>query len=132
MSLTSTRAAVPVSTCIFTIRISFSSSGGVPDAVFSQGKTRWRELCRLPDNAIHLATIRRSLSVVLRGGISQRGAARSHTGLKSSLKKATLLFDFSTLAGEASTAVPLTLLNDEGEVEQVDLGDVDPIDAFVG
>ena len=28
--------------------------------------------------------------------------------------------------------MPLTLLNDEGEVEQVDLGDVDPIDAFVG
>ena len=57
--------------------------------------------------------------------------AFSH-GFEIFLEKATLLFDFSTLAGEASTAVPLTLLNDEGEVEQVDLGDVDPIDAFVG
>ena len=66
------------------------------------------------------------------GAVSQRGRAFSH-GFEIYLEKATLLFDFSTLAGEASTAVPLTLLNDdEGEVEQVDLGDVDPIDAFVG
>ena len=63
------------------------------------------------------------------GAISQRGRAFSH-GFEIYLEKATLLYDFSTLAGEASTAVPLTLLNDEGEVEQVDLGEVDPIDAF--
>ena len=65
------------------------------------------------------------------GGVSQRGRAFSH-GFEIFLEKATLLYDFSTLAGEASTAVPLTLLNDQGEVETVDLGDVDPIDAFVG
>ena len=54
----------------------------------------------------------------------------SHTGLKLYLEKATLLFDFATLGGEPVTAVPLTLLTEDGEVQRVDLGEVDPIDAF--
>ncbi len=103
---------------------------GVPDAVFSQGKIAG-------GNYVDYLTTQyiyndKAITVSCSsGGISQRGRAFSH-GFEIFLEKATLLFDFSTLGGEASTAVPLTLLNDEGEVEQVDLGDVDPIDAFVG
>ena len=103
---------------------------GVPDAVFSQGKLAG-------GNYVDYLTTQyiyndKEISVSCSsGGVSQRGRAFSH-GFEIYLEKATLLYDFSTLAGEASTAVPLTLLNDKGEVEQVDLGDVDPIDAFVG
>ncbi len=103
---------------------------GVPDAVFSQGKL-------VAANYVDYLTTQyiyndKGIAVSCSsGGASQRGRAFSH-GFEIFLEKATLLFDFSTLAGEASTAMPLTLLNDKGEVEQVDLGDVDPIDAFVG
>ena len=101
---------------------------GVPDAVFSQGKLAGGNYVE------HLTTQyiynNKNISVSCSsGGATQRGRAFSH-GFEIYLEKATLLYDFSTLAGEASTAVPLTLLNDEGGVEQVDLGDVDPIDAF--
>ena len=101
---------------------------GVPDAVFSQGKLA------TPDYVDSLTTQYiyndKQLSVsCTSGSISQRGRSFSH-GFEIYLEKATLLYDFSTLAGEPFTAVPLTLLNDEGEVETVDLGDVDPIDAF--
>ena len=103
---------------------------GVPDAVFSRGKLAG-------ENYVDYLTTQyiyedKGIAVSCSsGGVSQRGRAFSH-GFEIFLEKATLLFDFSTLAGEASTAMPLTLLNDQGEVEQVDLGDVDPIDAFVG
>ena len=103
---------------------------GVPDAVFSQGKLAG-------GNYVDYLTtqyIYNDQEIVVScssGGASQRGRAFSH-GFEIFLEKATLLYDFSTLAGEASTAMPLTLLNDQGEVEQVDLGDIDPIDAFVG
>ncbi len=101
---------------------------GVPDAVFSQGKLAG-------GNYVDYLTTQyiyngQEISVSCSsGGVSQRGRAFSH-GFEIYLEKATLLYDFSTLAGEPSTAVPLTLLNDEGEVKHVDLGDVDPIDAF--
>lgn len=103
---------------------------GVPDAVFSQGEL-------VGANYVDYLTTQyiyndKGIAVSCSsGGVSQRGRAFSH-GFEIFLEKATLLYDFSTLAGEPSTAVPLTLLNDKGEVERVDLGDVDPIDAFVG
>ena len=101
---------------------------GVPDAVFSQGKLAG-------GNFIDYLTTQyiyndKELTVSCSSGaISQKGRAFSH-GFEIFLEKATLLFDFSTLAGEPSTAMPLTLLTEDGTVEQVDLGEVDPIDAF--
>lgn len=101
---------------------------GVPDAVFSQGKLAG-------GNFVDFLTTQyiyndKELTVSCSSGaISQKGRAFSH-GFELFLEKATLLFDFSTLAGEPSTAVPLTLLTEDGTVEQVDLGEVDPIDAF--
>ena len=101
---------------------------GVPDAVFSQGKLAG-------GNFLDFLTTQyiyndKELTVSCSSGaISQRGRAFSH-GFEIFLEKATLLFDFSTLAGEPSTAVPLTLITEDGNVEQVDLGEVDPIDAF--
>ena len=101
---------------------------GVPDAVFSQGKLAG-------GNFLDFLTTQyiyndKELTVSCSSGaISQKGRAFSH-GFELFLEKATLLFDFSTLAGEPSTAMPLTLLTEDGNVEQVDLGEVDPIDAF--
>lgn len=101
---------------------------GVPDAVFSQGKLAG-------GNFVDYLTTQyiyndKELTVSCSSGaISQKGRAFSH-GFELFLEKATLLFDFSTLAGEPSTAMPLTLLTEDGKVEQVDLGEVDPIDAF--
>ena len=103
---------------------------GVPDAVFSQGQLAGGEYVDYLTTQYIYAD--RDISVsCASGAISQRGRSFSH-GFEIYLEKATLLYDFSTVAGEASTAVPLTLLNDEGEVERVDLGEVDPIDAFTG
>ncbi len=101
---------------------------GVPDAVFSQGKIAG-------GNFIDYLTTQyiyndKELTVSCSSGaISQKGRAFSH-GFEIYLEKATLLFDFSTLAGEPTTSVPLTLITEDGRVEQVDLGEVDPIDAF--
>ena len=103
---------------------------GVPDAVFSQGKIAGGHYVDYLTTQ-YIYNDKQIAVSCSSGGVSQRGRAFSH-GFEIFLEKGTLLFDFSTLAGEPSTAVPLTLLNDEGEVEEVDLGDVDPIDAFVG
>ena len=101
---------------------------GVPDAVFSQGKLAG-------GNFVDYLTTQyiyndKELAVSCSSGaISQSGRAFSH-GFELYLEKATLLFDFATLGGEPVTAVPLTLLTEDGEVQRVDLGEVDPIDAF--
>ena len=63
--------------------------------------------------------------------MSQQGRAFSH-GFELYLEKATLLYDFATLGGEPVTSTPLTLLTDDREVHEVDLGEVDPVDAFTG
>jgi len=101
---------------------------GVPDAVFSQGKLAGGKFVDYlttqyiyNDKELDL-----SCSSV---AVSQRGRAFSH-GFELYLEKATLLYDFATLGGEPTTAVPLTLLTEYGEVEQVNLGEPDPIDAF--
>lgn len=101
---------------------------GVPDAVFSQGKLAG-------GNFVDYLTTQyiyndKELAVSCSSGaVSQSGRAFSH-GFEIYLEKATLLYDFATLGGEPATAVPLALLNEDGEVEQVNLGEPDPIDAF--
>lgn len=101
---------------------------GVPDAVFSQGKLAGGEFVDFLTTQ-YIYNDKELTVSCSSGGISQRGRSFSH-GFELFLEKATLLFDFSTLAGEPSTSVPLTLITEDGTVEQIDLGDVDPIDAF--
>ena len=43
-----------------------------------------------------------------------------------------MLYEFATLGGEPVTSTPLTLLTDDRAVQEVDLGEVDPVDAFTG
>ncbi len=101
---------------------------GVPDAVFSQGKIAGGKFIDYLTTQ-YIYNDKELTVSCSSGAISQKGRAFSH-GFEIYLEKATLLFDFSTLAGEPTTSVPLTLITEDGRVEQVDLGEVDPIDAF--
>lgn len=101
---------------------------GMPDAVFSQG------LLAAGDFAESLTTQyvynNRDVSISCSsGGMSQSGRAFSH-GFEIYLERATLLYEFATLGGQPATSTPLTLLTETGEVQQVDLGETGPIDAF--
>ena len=101
---------------------------GMPDAVFSQG------VLAAGDFAESLTTQYvyndRDISISCSsGGMSQSGRAFSH-GFEIYLERATLLYEFATLGGQPATSMPLTLLTESGEVQQVDLGEVGPIDAF--
>ena len=100
----------------------------MPDAVFSLGTLTAGDFAEsLTTQYIYND---RDLSISCSsGGMSQSGRAFSH-GFEIYLESATLLYEFATLAGQPSTSMPLTLLTEAGEVKQVDLGEVGPIDAF--
>ena len=101
---------------------------GVPDAVFSQGKLAGGKFVDYLTTQ-YIYNDKELAVSCSSGAVSQRGRAFSH-GFELYLEKATLLYDFATLGGEPTTAVPLTLLKENGEVEPVNLGEPDPIDAF--
>ena len=63
------------------------------------------------------------------GAISQRGRAFAH-GFEVYLERATALYEFSTLRGKPVVTTPMTLLTDDGEVREPNLGDGDPVVAF--
>ena len=101
---------------------------GVPDAVFSQGTLATDDLATSLTTQYIYHDKDHSISCSS-GGMSQSGRAFSH-GFEIFLEKATLLYEFATLGGQPATSMPLTLLTEAGEVEQVDLGETGPIDAF--
>ena len=101
---------------------------GMPDAVFSRGTLTTGNFAEsLTTQYIYND---RNISISCSsGGMSQSGRAFSH-GFEIYLEKATLLYEFATIDGQPVTSMPLTLLTEAGEVQQVDLGEVGPIDAF--
>ena len=101
---------------------------GVPDAVFSRGILATGNFAEsLTTQYIYND---RDLSISCSsGGMSQSGRAFSH-GFEIYLENATLLYEFATIGGQPATSMPLTLLTEAGEVQQVDLGETGPIDAF--
>ena len=101
---------------------------GVPDAVFSQGKLGAGDFVEYLTTQYIYKNAHPSISCSS-GAVSQQGRAFSH-GFEIYLEKATLLYEFATLGGEPVTSTPLTLLTDDREVHEVDLGEVDPVDAF--
>jgi len=101
---------------------------GMPDAVFSQGQVAAGNL--LESVTTQYIYKYKNLSISCSSGaMSQQGRPFSH-GFEIYMEKATLLHEFSTLGGKAVTVMPLTLLTDEGEAHEVDLGEGGPIDAF--
>ena len=101
---------------------------GMPDAVYSRGALTTGDFAEsLTTQYIYND---RDVSISCSsGGMSQSGRAFSH-GFEIYLERATLLYEFATLGGQPATSMPLTLLTESGEVQQVDLGEVGAIDAF--
>lgn len=64
------------------------------------------------------------------GVIAQQGRPFTH-GFEIHLERATLLYDFSVLGDKPTLSMPLTVLKQNGKVEQPKLGAGDPLDAFV-
>lgn len=63
------------------------------------------------------------------GAISQKGRAFTH-GFEVYLEGATIVYEFSTLAGKPALTMPLTLLTPDGKTKQPKLGAGDPVVAF--
>ena len=102
---------------------------GIPDSVTAAGRL-------VQDQYVeYLATTYRfkdrpDLSVTCTtGAISQRGRAFTH-GFEVYLEGATLIYEFSTLAGKPILSTPLSLLTADGKVRKPRLGSGDPVVAF--
>lgn len=100
---------------------------GMPDAVTSKG--RWRG-----ETVEYCATLfdfaNKELVVSACGGvINQQGRPFTHA-FEVRFEKATVQFDFSAFADEAES-MPLKILTADGQVHRPDLGDGDPVNAFV-
>ena len=63
------------------------------------------------------------------GALSQSGRPFAH-GFEFYLERATLAFEFASLAGEGHLAMPLSVILPDGSVERPKLGSGDPIDSF--
>jgi predicted dehydrogenase len=64
------------------------------------------------------------------GVVYQQGRPFTH-GFEIHLERATLLFDFSVIGGQAEVNMPLTVLTDDGQVQRPQLTGGDPIEGFV-
>lgn len=100
---------------------------GMPISVSSKG--RWRG-----DTVEYCATLfdfaDPQIVVSACGGvINQQGRPFTHA-FEIRFEKATVQFDFSAFADEAES-MPLKILTDDGQVIRPDLGDGDPVNAFV-
>ena len=93
---------------------------GMPTWLSSQGRMR-------KEMAEHWTTQFRFQD----GVTNQQGRAFNH-GFEIHLEKATILFEFSVIAGEGKYLCPPTILDDRGRVTEPKLSDGDPMVAFVG
>jgi predicted dehydrogenase len=100
---------------------------GVPRAVYSTGVVEG-------DAVVHLTTQylyeRDDLSVACTSGaLSQSGRPFAH-GFQLYFERATVAFEFASMAGEGHLATPLSVILPNGTVERPNLGSGDPIDSF--
>ena len=100
---------------------------GVPDAVFSRGIMAGGDFLKYVSTQYIYNNSEIAVSCCS-GAISQPGVSFTH-GFEIYLEKATMLFQFATVKGQA-TASPLTIINSKGKVWQPKLGSADPVDAF--
>ncbi|MDC0937292.1 Gfo/Idh/MocA family oxidoreductase [Pirellulales bacterium] len=100
---------------------------GMPSEVVSRGRQReglpeyWHSQFSYPDNEF--------VVTATSGVINQQGRPFNH-GFEIHFDKATLLFEFAVIGDEGRYLCPPTILHASGEVEQVSLGDGDPMNAF--
>ena len=94
----------------------------MPSAVFSTG--RWRgDVVEFIDSQFLFEG--RNLAVSASSGvIDQQGRSFTH-GFEIYLERATLLYDFSVLAGEPVASMPMTVLTPDGKAVRPKLREVD-------
>jgi predicted dehydrogenase len=72
------------------------------------------------------------LAVSSGGGVIDSPARPFTHGYEVSFERATVQFEFAAYADGTTTIVPVTVMNIDGSVEKPELGDGDPVSAFVG
>ncbi len=65
------------------------------------------------------------------GGVIDSPARPFTHGYEVSFERATVQFEFAAYADGTTTTVPVTMMNIDGSVEKPELGDGDPVSAFV-
>ena len=101
---------------------------GMPTAVVSQGRLKG-EVVEYCNTLFHLSDSSQVVSATS-GVVNQQGRAFTH-GFEMHLEKATLQYEFAVVDGQPEMLMPLTIYDSEGKVTRPDLGDGDPVGAFV-
>jgi predicted dehydrogenase len=102
-------------------------SCGMPRAVHSRGVVQAGAVVHLTTQYLYdQADLTVSCTA---GALSQPGRPFAH-GFEFYLERATLAFEFASLAGEDRLAMPLSVILPDGSVERPNLGSGDPIDSF--
>lgn len=71
------------------------------------------------------------LAVSAGGGVIDSPARGFTHGYEVSFEKATVQYEFAAYADGSTNIIPVTIMNADGSVERPELGDGDPISAFV-
>jgi len=71
------------------------------------------------------------LAVSAGGGVIDSPARGFTHGYEVSFQRATVQFEFAAYADESTALIPVTIMKDDGSVERPEMGDGDPIAAFV-
>ena len=99
---------------------------GMPSAVFSTGRMRGAVAEFFTSQFVY----DEPLNVSAAGGvIQQQGRGFTH-GYEIHLERATLLFDFAVIGGNAELSMPVTVLNSDGTTTRPDIVGQDPVDSF--
>ena len=102
---------------------------GMPQGVFSTGRMHDPQVAEFLCTQFLYKDVPGPVSVT-GGVIGQRGRDFTH-GFEVHFQRATVLMDFAVMGGEPVTAMPLTVLDDQGGVQRPELGEADPVQAFV-
>ena len=102
---------------------------GIPTAVRASGVIEGSSVVHLTTQYLYAQP---NLAVSsLAGALSQAGRSFTH-GFEFYLDRATVSFEFASLAGQGLLAIPLSVIHADGTVERPNLpGSGDPVDAFV-
>lgn len=100
---------------------------GMPTAVTTTGSMR-DELAELFTSQFQFEDENLS-AVAASGAIAQHGRSFTH-GYEIYLERATIMFYFAVIGGEAQALLPLTVLGEGDSVTRPELGSGDPLDAF--
>jgi predicted dehydrogenase len=102
---------------------------GVPTAVHSRGVVEGEAVVHLTTQYLYDDRPHDLAVSAVSGALSQKGREFAH-GFDLYFERATLSFEFASLAGHGHLAVPLSVILPDGSVQHPELGSGDPIDAF--